>query len=364
MTASSGPEVVIWDPTYACPLRCIHCYSESGRRPSRQLGHEDMVRVAEALISLKPRVVALGGGEPLLVKGIFEIADQLSRAGIKTSLYTGGWTMQPWMTERLAEFDEVLVSLDGATAAVHDRIRGRPGSFDHALRALELLDSAAREKREERRQREQREQREPQSQPDGPHGTFGIDYVVVRSNFGQLEEFCRTVPGRFPELGTVNFNAAIPAGLASRPEFGDHELLDEEQLAELVAPETVARLQAAVPETVGIFTSDNLVLQMHPDRLAAGEFAPVMQVEPDGEVRGMPIYEGTVGSLLDEEPHKLWARSLARWHDRFVVETLTPVRTMRDWAAAVRRIDYHFGSPEVRARIDRRKPLPLAGEPC
>ncbi|MGH1552365.1 radical SAM protein [Streptomyces sp. L7] len=94
MSTSSTPESVIWDTTYACPLRCIHCYSESGRRPARQLGHEDMLRVTDAFISMGPRVVALAGGEPLLVKGIFEIADRLVRAGVKAVLYTGGWTPQ------------------------------------------------------------------------------------------------------------------------------------------------------------------------------------------------------------------------------------------------------------------------------
>ncbi|MFE4832357.1 radical SAM protein [Streptomyces sp. NPDC056672] len=345
MTTPSTPESVIWDTTYACPLRCIHCYSESGRRAARQLDHEDMLRVTDALISMKPRVLALAGGEPLLVKGIFDITDRLVRAGVKTVLYTGGWTLRPWMADRLAELDEVIVSVDGATAEVHDRIRGRAGSFDRAMAALALLDSAARE-------------RVGQGLPPL---RFGIDYVVVRSNFAQLEEFCRVVAGRFPELRSVNFNAAIPSGLASGPGFGDDELLPDAQVAELVGAGLVARLTAAAPESVRVFTTDNMGAMMHPDRLASGDDALVMQVEPDGEVRAMSIYEGTVGSLLDEPPPVLWERAVARWRDPFVVETLTPVRTMRQWAEAVRRIDYRFGTDEVRARIDRRSPSQESG---
>jgi hypothetical protein len=79
-----------------------------------------------------------------------------------------------------------------------------------------------------------------------------------------------------------------------------------------------------------------------------------MEIEPDGEVRGMPIYEGTVGSLLTEDPRVLWHRSRARWADPFVLENLNRIHTRRDWAEAVRRIDYRFGSPEVRTRIDNR----------
>jgi len=70
-------------------------------------------------------------------------------------------------------------------------------------------------------------------------------------------------------------------------------------------------------------------------------------------VRAMCSYEGTVGSLLTESPVVLWERAVERLSDSFVIEALTPVRTTKDWAEATRRIDQHFGSPEVRARIAR-----------
>lgn len=339
MSVSSGPEVVVWDTTYACPLHCSHCYSESGRRASRQLSHEDMLRVADALISLNPHVVALSGGEPLLIKGIFEVAGRLSRAGVKTAVYTSGWIMEPRMATELAKvFDEVIVSLDGATAQVHDRIRGRRGSFDRALSALTMLDAIARERRCRRM---------------SPLW-FGIDCVMVRSNVPQLEEFCTAIAPRFTELRSLTFNAAVPEGLASRLEFGRFELLDDEQVAALTSERQLARLRHLAPDGVRVFTTDNQNLVMRPDRFASGVDSLVMQVEPDGAVRALPVYEGTVGNLLEESPLDLWHRGVSRLNDPFVVETLSAVRTMQDWAEAVRRMDHHFGSPEVRARIERR----------
>ncbi|MFI6995754.1 hypothetical protein [Nonomuraea wenchangensis] len=85
----------------------------------------------------------------------------------------------------------------------------------------------------------------------------------------------------------------------------------------------------------------------------------MLQVEPDGEVRAMPIYEGTVGNLLTEDAGTLWERVQERWSDPFVVETLSAVRSMQDWAEAARRLDHHFGTDEVRRRIDRRPPYTL-----
>ncbi|MEV4379717.1 radical SAM protein [Streptosporangium sp. NPDC049644] len=332
------PSDVIWDITYACPLRCVHCYSESGRRPTRQLGHEDMLKVADALISLAPQAVEFAGGEPLLVKGVHEVAERISRAGIAVNLYTSGWTMTPSAAEEAAQvFSRITVSVDGADAATHDRIRGRSGSFDRAMNALALLDGISRSRTER-----------------GLDALlFGIDCVVMRGNFHQMSEFCRMAASRFSEMRFLTFGAAVPSGLASRPAFSDRELLTEEELRTLTSAEHRQSLQDLVPASVLVTTNDNFMLQMNPAVVERLGF-PLMQVEPDGQVRAMPIYEGTVGSLLTEDPETLWDRAVARWSDPFVVDALSAVSTWADWAEATRHIDYHFGSDEVRRRIDRR----------
>jgi MoaA/NifB/PqqE/SkfB family radical SAM enzyme len=343
MIAPDRPTNVVWDITYACPLRCVHCYSESGRRPSRELGHEDQLRVTDAIIALRPAGVSLTGGEPLLVKGVFGIAERFARAGIPVALYTGGWRLERWMVTAATEvLTQITVSVDGATAAVHDKIRGRAGSFDRAMAALARLTEAARD-------------------PSAAGGTgprVGIDCVVVRSNLHQVDDFCiRLAPG-LPGLDFITFGAAVPTGLANRNSFADAELLTDEQVDRLANHAEASRLQSLAPASVTVTTTDIRRLQMHPDLLARGIIFPVMQVEPDGAVRAMPIYEGTVGSLLTEPGELLWRRAVARWTDPFVTAALAGADTMAQWARAARRIDYHFGSDAVRARIDRRPPYP------
>ncbi|MEU1881045.1 radical SAM protein [Streptosporangium sp. NPDC020072] len=339
----SGPTDVIWDVTYACPLRCAHCYSESGRRPARQLSHGEMLRVADAIVSLRPEAVEFGGGEPLLVREIFDVAEHIRRAGVQVNLYTGGWTLTARMAEQATRvFSRITVSVDGADAAVHDRIRGRAGSFDRAMNALALLDDVSG--------RRVAEGADPVE--------FGIDCAVVRSNLHQTEEFCTAVLPRFPHVRFLNFGAAVPSGLASRADFAEHELLTNDQIRALTGAEHVERLVSAAPPSVRVSASDNVILQMRPAFVEQGFVIPLMQVEPDGKVRAMPIYEGTVGSLLTEEPAVLWRRAVARWSDPFVAEALSSARSMGDWAEATRRIDRHFGSQEVLLRIDRRPAYP------
>ncbi|MBE1489588.1 radical SAM protein [Plantactinospora soyae] len=339
MNAVAGPNVLIWDVTFACPLRCSHCYTESGRRRPQNLSHEEMLRVADALITFRPAMITLCGGEPLTVPRIVEVVERFATAGVRVFLYTSGWSLPEQTVRDLAGMvAKLVVSVDGATAQVHDRIRGRAGSFDRAMAALALLDAESARRA---------------AAGESPL-RFGIDNVVVRSNYHQLDEMCASVAPRFPHLSDVAFGAVVPTGLASRVSYGDHEMLTDEQVTALVDEGTRQRLQQAAPASVTVTTTDNFGVQMHPDYVASHpDFRP-LEIEPDGEVRAMPIYEGTVGSLLTEDPFVLWERARSRWHDPFVLECLRGIRTRRDWAEAVRRIDYRFGSDQVRARIDGR----------
>ncbi|GGU43457.1 radical SAM protein [Streptomyces violascens] len=350
MLVADRPGYILWDITYNCPLRCVHCYSESGRRPSRQLSLRDNLRVADAIISLAPDNVGLGGGEALVVPGIFEIIERITSAGIGVYLYTGGWPLRERAMEEILRLrPQVNMSVDGATAEVHDRIRGRAGSFDRAMKALQLLDDASCEARRH----------------GEPPLVFGIDSTVLRSSFGQLELFCTEVAPRFPQMGFLYLSAVVPSGLANRQSFVEQELLSDEQAAWLASPELAERLKSLAPASLELSMSDNWGTSMHPDRIAAGSFFAAMAVEPDGAVRAMCIYEGVVGNILEEDPRLLWKRSVARWHDPFVVDTLKPVRTMREWAEAARRIDRRFGTDDDRARIEGRPELsavlPLRG---
>ena len=328
-----APHVVVWDITHACPLRCEHCYSEAGRRPTGQLGRDDLLRVADAIIDMGPSLVDLCGGEPLVVREIFEVAERLRAAGILVALYTGGWPLRDEMLPRLAEtVDRVIVSVDGATAEVHDRLRGRAGSFDRAMHALELL--------------------------DGTGMAYAVDCAVMRSNFDQLADYCTDIAPRFSGLRRIGFEAATPFGLASRVGFAEHELVTEQQWARLAGTALGAGLQALAPESVLVETTDNRCVMMHPDD-EIGPGSGAMFVEADGSVRAMTFYEGTVGNLRTEPWQLLWERSIARWSDPYVVETLAPVQTMIEWSAAVRVLDRHFATAPNLARIDRRTSYPL-----
>lgn len=334
------PPFVNWDITYACPLRCSHCYSESGRRPSRQVPLDKLLRIADVLVSMRPQGVSISGGEPLLVSGLRAVAERLAAGGIAPAIFTSGFGVDEESGAWIGElFSNVHVSVDGADAAAHDFIRGREGSFDEAMGALSLFDALA----------------EKRLASGGGRLNFGIDFSAVQSNFNQIERMCCEIAPRFPHLQFLILTAAVPSGLATREGYAELELLTDEQTARLRDRAFSARLKALAPAGVRVIAGDNFRHLVSQERIASGKaFTNVLQLEPDGQVRGIPTHEGTVGSILEEPAEVLWKRVEARHFDPFVARELSAVRTMREWAAAARNIDRHFASPADLVRLSRR----------
>ena len=331
------PSGVIWDITYACPLRCVHCYTESGRRPSRQLAPAEILKVANRIIEMGTKAVFLSGGEPLLVKGLFEAIERWASAGLAVYLFTSGWNFDEDHVRALTPLLAAThISVDGATAAVHDRVRQRSGSFERAMRALELLNAAAAAR----------------TAAHGPRLQFGVDSTLIQSNFHELESIVTEFPRRFPELAFVNVGAAVPSGVASTAWFAEHELLTEPQLA--VLRRGVAASRSSGPNRLVSF-SDQRHLQMHPDDVARGTAnVDTLLIEADGAVRAMAMYEGTVGNILVDSPEALWQRVQERWHDPFVVQQLSGSRTRIEWAAATRAIDQRYARDADADRVSKR----------
>jgi MoaA/NifB/PqqE/SkfB family radical SAM enzyme len=85
--------------------------------------------------------IGFTGGEPLLRKDIFELLAETRRLGMIAHLNSNGWLLGDQEAERIIDIgvESVNISLDGATAATHDRIRNCNGSYEHAIAAIKRL---------------------------------------------------------------------------------------------------------------------------------------------------------------------------------------------------------------------------------
>ena len=131
--------------TAACNLHCATCYVPASERGKQQL---DAGRALAWLERLGDRLsrsatISLLGGEPFLhPRGVLALAQRAQRRGYVCTVSTNGTlSLADWIPEIRRTGLRVQVSLDGASAAVNDAIRGA-GTHAKALRTAQELIAA------------------------------------------------------------------------------------------------------------------------------------------------------------------------------------------------------------------------------
>ena len=127
---------------YDCNLRCSYCVAKSSpNAPRRALGMTIVKRLVDEACELGFSEIFFTGGEPFILKDIYEMLDY-SSARVPTTILTNAMLLRGTRLERLVEVANdnlvIQVSLDGASPADHDAYRGR-GSWEKAVEGIKLL---------------------------------------------------------------------------------------------------------------------------------------------------------------------------------------------------------------------------------
>lgn len=132
------PIYAVWELTMHCDQPCTHCGSRAAAPRVNELSTEELLEVAQSLVDLGCREVALIGGEAYLRKDVYDVIRFLSERGVRVAMQTGGRGLDPTRCAKLKEagLQAVGVSIDG-TAKEHDSLRGNVGSHEAAIRALD-----------------------------------------------------------------------------------------------------------------------------------------------------------------------------------------------------------------------------------
>jgi radical SAM protein with 4Fe4S-binding SPASM domain len=134
-SAAERRPVVVWNCTHACNLKCIHCYTDStGPRHSDELTTDEGRGLIDDLAQFGIPALLLSGGEPLLRRDLFDLADYARGKGLRCTLSTNGTLVSADMARRIkdAGFTYVGISLDGV-GEVNDYFRGVEGAFEKAM---------------------------------------------------------------------------------------------------------------------------------------------------------------------------------------------------------------------------------------
>lgn len=130
--------VVIFYVTEGCNLKCLSC---SYRKPMPgELSFDEIKTLAAQLKDFGLKHIVYSGGEPLLRSDFTEICRLFSGYGVKQTLLTNGLLLAKKAEELKGYFTEVIVSLDGAVAETHNRLRG-VNSFELILEGIKKIQS-------------------------------------------------------------------------------------------------------------------------------------------------------------------------------------------------------------------------------
>jgi len=146
-----------------------------------ELSLDELRTLADSLTRFGLRHIVYSGGEPLIRRDLPEICRLFQIPGVSQSLLTNGLLLEKRYDEISPFLREIIVSIDGPTAEIHDDIRGIE-SFSQILKGIRKI---------------MRSPRRP---------TISLRTVVQRKNFrhlGEMVAFARSL-----EVDRISFLAA------------------------------------------------------------------------------------------------------------------------------------------------------------
>jgi MoaA/NifB/PqqE/SkfB family radical SAM enzyme len=130
------PIVVSFEVTDSCTCFCKHCDHGGDRDNSHNLKPSDYKKYMSVL---RPCVVQVSGGEPLMRQDLLEIIRNIkSDSGLPFIILVSNWshmTEELYLQLRQAGVDEFCVSLDFPDER-HDEFRGLPGLYRHLSQVM------------------------------------------------------------------------------------------------------------------------------------------------------------------------------------------------------------------------------------
>lgn len=133
-----SPLLAIWETTRSCALACRHCRASAqlGRRPD-ELDTSEGRALLDQIAAMGTPIAIFSGGDPLNRPDLEDLVRHGKDRGLRVGTIpaaTPNLTRERLRTLKRAGLDQVALSLDAPTAALHDDFRGAPGSFERTMK--------------------------------------------------------------------------------------------------------------------------------------------------------------------------------------------------------------------------------------
>ncbi len=204
LVAPSNVTIYITD---FCHKRCRHCATESHNRIKKEdeLKFNDWVKVIHQLREAGVFMIIISGGEPFALPYIHQLLKTVDELRFGLTLLTDFDNFTEKDIDNLKSLKRLVniqTSLDGATAATHDFLRGK-GSFLKTLARLEMFSKAKLD--------------------------FSVAVAVHKKNIGELDQIAQLATKY--GASSVYLNAIAPYGRAKN-KMKDF-LLDDKELKQM-----------------------------------------------------------------------------------------------------------------------------------
>lgn len=136
--------VLVVMTTTRCNFHCPHCLREfidDSKRLTQDLSVDIFERVLGESQKINLNHVSFSGGEPILHPEFGELISLVDKYDQRFNFATNGWLYEEYwkiIKQNRERLNIVLLSIDGATAEVHDAVRNKPGSFERAVSAIKF----------------------------------------------------------------------------------------------------------------------------------------------------------------------------------------------------------------------------------
>lgn len=280
---------VLFELTYNCSERCIHCYNsgatrndcEASLRNRDEMTLDDYKRVIDELYDMGLYKVCLSGGDPFSKPHIWEIIDYIYNKDIAFDIFTNGQAIVNDV-ERLAWYYPRLVGLSvySSIPEIHDRITRVRGSLERTLSVADRLSNL------------------------GVNMAFKC--VVFRTNVKSY----RTVKGLAEKYGAIpQFEINLSNGVD-----GDVSVVENlglpDNIKEILLRDAMFSLYVG-PETVG-----DIKMRKPFDARPCNAGIQAFSITPEGEVQPCCAFPSSFGNIRDKSLQQiLQSEGLRKWRN-------------------------------------------------
>ncbi|MBE9502726.1 MAG: radical SAM protein [Proteobacteria bacterium] len=285
------PFLISWNLTKRCNLKCDHCYLDASELEGDggDIPTEEAFSILDKIAEYSPgAMLILTGGEPLLRRDFYDIAQHATEGGLSVVLGTNGTLIDDAAAKRLKAcgVQGVGLSLDSILPSSHDEFRGLRGAWEKTVKAIDTLKNNNLE--------------------------FQIQFTVTKRNYDEIPDLIKLAFDKGAKAANVFFLVCTGRG---------QEMTDispeqyEKMLNYLADAETEysgrmmvrARCAPHFLRVVQQRSPDSQVMKGATSGCIAG--TGYFRITPEGEVTPCPYMPGAVGNIRKQSLSEIWESS-------------------------------------------------------